>query len=132
MPHAVRPGLSQHRKEYEMNETDPTTTPNDPTPDNHEEPSCMLSVRIPEAAKQNAKIAAIKSNLPFKHYVAQVLLHATPVDITENPQTPSTAESLDREGDPPMAAATTEPDPEIKPDHATVNYSSDDAAVAQE
>ena len=104
-----------------MNEPKPIPTPNAPAPDNHEEPSCMLSVRIPRVAKRRAKIAAIKSNLPFKHYVAQVLLHATPLEIAKKPKTSSTSKRLDRGGDPPLAPAATEPDQQAQYDRPVVD-----------
>ena len=81
----------------------------------------MLSVRIPQAAKRRAKIAAIKSNLPFKHYVAHVLLRATPLQIAKKPKTSSTPKRLDRGGDPPLAPATTEPDQQAQYDPPVVD-----------
>jgi len=40
---------------------------------------CNLQCKVPVEARRRARIAAIKSGLPFRVYVAQLLLQAKPV-----------------------------------------------------
>lgn len=43
------------------------------------EPMCNLHMRVPVQSRRQAKLAAVASGVPFRLYVAQLLLQAQPI-----------------------------------------------------
>ena len=58
----------------------------------NKEPLSHLHVVVPEAAHRQAKVAAAKSGIPFKTYMAKLLLTAEPIGqlAVEAPKEPIT------------------------------------------
>lgn len=43
------------------------------------EPMCNLHMRIPAAARRQAKLAAVASGIPFRAFVSRLLFNAKPI-----------------------------------------------------
>lgn len=50
--------------------------------DSTSEPMCNLHMLVPVAARRHAKLAAVASGIPFREYVAWLLLQAKPFCAT--------------------------------------------------
>ena len=64
-----------------------STMTNVPTPTDRyispSEPMCNLHMLVPVAARRHAKVAAVASGIPFREYVARLLLQANPITATD-------------------------------------------------
>lgn len=92
-----------------MLDTQPPFQP--PQPDELKGKTKTLHVLVPEAAHMRARMAAIASRVPFKTFMAQLMLSATPITATSLMATPIKASPISSCNQPALAGSAS-PEPQ--------------------